>query len=567
MTASPESRARTGADAFLEQLLAADVRWIFGNPGTTEQSVIDSLQDHDGIDLVLTLHEGVAVSAAEGYARATGNLGVVELHAGPGLGNGLGMLYNARYGHTPLLVYVGQCEQRTLYQEPVLSTDLVALASPLSKWAYEIRSVDEIPQVVRRALKVARTPPCGPVVLALPLDLADAPCSAPVMAPSYVPMTVRPDPQGIDDAASVILQANAPVVIAGDGVVAADAVDELSAVAHLVGAPILEGTLFEACAQPNEPLKAGRLPQDGAGALRLLEPYDVVIGVGSKLLAQIFPVEGQPLGERQVVHIGLDPWELGKNQTSTLVFGHERLALVDLSERLRERLDAQSLQTCGARRERVEEAIGQARRRSLERDRERWDLRPMSPERAVADLVSSLPDDVVLVDESLTAFGAVSRYFEARPGHWFRGRGGGIGTSLASAVGVQLARPSAKVVALVGDGSAMYSITALWTAAHRGLPITWVVLNNRSYRILKENTLERRRSDVASRAFVGADLTEPDLDFVAIASGMGVEAVRVTAPEEIPSAVAKAMSSSGPTLIEVLISGDFERNESGGTNR
>jgi benzoylformate decarboxylase len=159
---------RSVATVFVEQLRAAGVRWVFGNPGTTEQAFLDELQYHDDIDLILTLHEGVTVAAADGYARAAQSVGFVQLHSGPGLGNGMGMLYNAGISGTPLVVYVGQPPVASLHQDPTSNSDFAAMAAPLVKWAYEVRTADELPMVLRRALKIALTPPYGPVVLAVP---------------------------------------------------------------------------------------------------------------------------------------------------------------------------------------------------------------------------------------------------------------------------------------------------------------------------------------------------------------------------------------------------------------
>jgi benzoylformate decarboxylase len=545
----------TGADAFVRQLREAGVRWIFGNPGTTEQAVLDCLQDHDGIDLVLCLHEGVAVAAAEGYARASGRVGVVELHAAPGLGNGIGMLYNARAGQTPLLVYAGQSEQRSLYLEPTLSGDLVAMAAPVAKWAYEPRTAAELPQVVRRALKVADTPPRGPVVLSVPMDLMEQPCAAPVLPPDQVASAVRPDPSALGEAARVVLAAAAPAIVVGDGVASAGAAAEVGELARLLGAPVFGGSMAETAVEPGEPLLAGRLPFEGEAAERLLAGHDTVVAVGTKLFAQVFPVPGLPLGERRVVHIGMDPWELGKSQPSTIVLGDERMALRELVERLRATAGEPTLAAWAERRARVERALRDARARAKAADRRRWDETPMTPERAVAELAAAVPVGACVVDESLTAYGAVSRYFDFPVGGWFRGRGGGIGAGMALAVGVQLARPEQPVVALVGDGSAMYSITALWTAAHHRLPVVWAILDNRSYRILKQNVLRSRRPEQRGRGFVGADLADPDLDFVTLARGMGVDAYRVTQPGDIPDALHQALAKGNPTLLDIAVSG------------
>ena len=544
----------SGADAFIEQLLAAGVRFVFGNPGTTEAPFLGRLDAYPQLRFIVALHEAVAVCAAEGYARASGQIGVVELHAGPGLGNGLGMLYNAAEGRTPLLVYVGQAEQRGLYMEPTLSGDFVAQAHPIAKWAYEVRTTDEIPQITRRAIKVATTPPCGPVVLSIPMDLMEAPCPAPVTGTSPIQTAVRPDRQAVEDAAAVIARADSPVVLAGDGVARAGAIDELTALARLIGAPIHGAFMSETCIDPDEALNAGRLPSiDAAAAARVLDPYDCAIAVGTKVFANIFPTPGLPLGERDVVHIGLDPWELAKNQPSTVVFGDERESLRALTDSLTTRL-APIRAECEARRARAESSIQQAKNRALEADGQRWEDRPMSPERAVAELAALTPAHACLIDESITAYGAVSRYFRFERGRWFRLRGGGIGAGMAMPIGVRLADPEGPVVALVGDGSSLYSITALWTAAHHGLDITWVILNNHSYRVLKENARRGRDAVEAAQRLVGVDLTDPEIDFVSVAEGFGVEAHRLTSPEDIRQTYPAALAAGRPVLLDLSIS-------------
>jgi benzoylformate decarboxylase len=545
------AESRTGADSFIEQLAAADVRWIFGNPGTNEQPLLGRLREHPELTYILALHEAVAVGAAEGYARASGRVGVVQVHAGPGLGNGIGMLHNARAGQTPLVVYVGQAERASLYLEPTLGADLVGEAAPVAKWAYEVRTPDEIPQVVRRALKVAMAPPRGPVVLSIPMDVMEQPTDAPVVAPTYVATRVRPDPEAVEQAASVIAAAAAPVVLAGDGIVTSGAIGAVGRFARAIGAPIYGAFTSEVCVDPNEPLNAGRLPSiEGAATLRALEPYDVVIAVGTKVFAHVFPTVGLPLGERRLVHIGLDPWELGKNQPGTLLLGDERASLDALIERLtRDDTfdDAEILARCAAAESRIAAAADAAR----SRDRARWDDQPMSTERAVAEIAAVVPPDTRLVDESLSGYGAVARAFAPRPGGWFRLRGGGIGAGMPLPIGVCLADHERPVVSLVGDGAAVYTISALWTAAHHRIPVVWGILNNRSYRTLKENAGRGERA-----AFVaGSDLTDPELDFVAIAHGMGVEARRVEHPDEVGPAFRAALETGRPALIDISIGG------------
>lgn len=545
------SGTRLGAQAFIEQLIECGVEWIFGNPGTTEQTVIDYIQDYPGLGLILALHEGVALGAADGYARASGRLGVVQLHAGPGLGNAIGNLYNSYVSHTPLLVYVGQSPQQALYQEPVLSGDLVGMVRPVSKWAYEVRTAQEIPQVVRRAVKVATTAPCGPVVLSIPLDLTDDTCTAPVLPQPPVHNGVRPDPAAVATAAHLLRDAERPLIIAGDAVATSGAIDAVSGLARLLGAPILEGSVFETVTDPGEPLLCGRLPASAAAAA-LVAGYDVIIAIGTRVLAQVFPGDGPPLGDATVIHLGADDWELGKNQPSLVVRGNERAAAEEL-------LTALAVNPPASWRERGDAAAVQAERSraaAREKDRQAWDRDPMSPQRALYELGTAMPDGACVIDEAMSSYEYAARYLPRRRGAWFRGAGG-IGMGLPRAVGAQLADPSRPVVAVVGDGASMYSLTALWTAAHHRIPVTWVILANRAYRTLKQNVAAARQPGAAGHAFVGADLTDPVVDFTALAAGFGVRAWKAEHPDQVGPALAAAAASGGPALIELTVSGEL----------
>jgi benzoylformate decarboxylase len=551
---APVTKPRTGADAFIAQLVEAGVKYVFGNPGTTEEPFLGRVKDHDKLTFVTALHESVAVGAAEGYARASREIGVVEVHAGPGLGNAMGMLYNAAEGRTPLLVYVGQVEQAGMYLEPTLGGDFVAMARPIAKWAHEVRTVNEIPQVVRRAIKTALTDPCGPVVLAIPMDLMEQACQAEVAAVSLVPMAVSPDQAALNEAVEVISAAERPAIVVGDGVARADAIDHVADLARTVAAPIYGGFMTETCVDPDNPLNGGRLPSiEGEEAARVLAAHDCIIAVGTKLLSQIFPLPAGPVGPASVVHVGLDPWELGKNHPSALLFGHEREALRVLTPAVADRLRPHE-EKIRQRRIGLERALLAKRVKSRELDQAGWNCIPMTPARAIAEISALLPAGAIIVDESLTAYGEVARYVRLERGRWFRLRGGGIGEGMPMPVGIQLARPSTKVIAFVGDGSSLYTPTAMWTAAHLELPICWFVLNNHSYRVLKENARRGSSSTAAADRLVGVDLDAPLLDFTALAAGFGVGALRVSTPREIKAAVPDALRSQRPMLIDVQIS-------------
>src|SRR2546423_4227704 len=210
----------TAKRALLEQLIADGVRHIFGNPGTTEQGFMDILQDYPQVQFMLALHEGVAVSMADAFARVSRRPAFVELHITPGLGNGMGMMHNARIGKTPMVVYAGQSPSNVLMQEPHLSGPLVDMARPIAKWAAQVEHAHDVPQALRRAFKIAAEPPQGPVFLALPMDVLDAEAEMQIVPTTYTNWHSRPDPAGLWGAAQLLLNAENPVPMAGDGILA-----------------------------------------------------------------------------------------------------------------------------------------------------------------------------------------------------------------------------------------------------------------------------------------------------------------------------------------------------------
>src|SRR4051812_6578508 len=231
---------RPGRVAVLEQLAADGFRYVFGNPGTVEQGFLDALEGFRGGELryVLCLQESVAVAVADGYARAARRPALVQLHAGVGLGNGIGMLYQALRGHAPLVVIAGDAGVRYDALDAQMAADLVAMARPVTKWATRVIDPHSLLRVLRRAIKIAATPPMGPVFVALPADVLDAPNDEPVVATSLLTTAVAPAAAHLEQAAALLAGAERPLIIMGDGIAYARAQDELARVAELLGAEV-----------------------------------------------------------------------------------------------------------------------------------------------------------------------------------------------------------------------------------------------------------------------------------------------------------------------------------------
>jgi benzoylformate decarboxylase len=550
-----------GRQAIMEMFQAEDVRYIFGNPGTTELGFLDMLQDYPHLQYIMCLHESIALGMAQMYANASGKTGVVNLHVAPGLGNALGALYNATIGKMPLVVTAGQQDSRMLVREPILAYDLVAMAQPLSKWAVQLQHVEEIPVILPRAFKVAQDAPRGPVFIALPSNLIDQEADLHLPAPSTPYRRTRPDPQGMAVAAELLAQAQAPVIICGDGVAASQAQEELVQLAELLGAQVWNTLIIGALNFPiSHPQFRGELPGEVTTIRRALGEADVVLAVGADLFDEVFYATGSPLPEGcALIQVDNSSWEIGKNLPTTVgLLADPKLALQELSEAVVPQLAGAAQQRAEQRRVTMAAQKQREYERQEKRTRERWDRTPIAPARLMAALRDCLPDEVVLYNEAITAEVDVLRTIPLeRPGSLFGNHGGGIGQGLPGALGVKLANPERPVVALVGDGSAMYTVQSFWTAAHHHIPVVYIILNNQSYRILKFNMNRYRRTlDIApGRPYPFMDLTNPGLDFVGIARGMGVDGKRVSRPHDLQTAVTDALALAAPYVLEVMTEG------------
>ena len=552
----------TGRQAIKKIFQAEGVQYVFGNPGTTELGFIDILQESPPIQYILALHEGIALGIAHMYANASGKTGVVNLHVAPGLGNAMGSLYNAAMGKMPLVVTAGQQDSRMLVREPLLSHDLVAMAKPLTKWAVQLQHVEEIPVILPRAFKVAQDAPRGPVFIALPSNIIEEEAELHLPSRSETYRRTRPDPQGIDKAAELLSRANCPVIICGDGVAASQAQDELVHLAENIGAHVWDTMLTGALNFPTSHNQyRGQLPGEYTIIRRAIGKADVVLAVGAELFNEVFYSEAHPLPEGcSLIHLDDSSWEIGKNLFPVVgILSDPKLALRELSEVIVSKMGEAEQQRADERRNVMAAQKQQERYRQEERARKRWDGVPISIPRLMADLRDCLPPDVVIYNEAITASVDLIRTIPLHiPGSLFGNHGGGIGQGLPGALGVKLAKPDRPVIAIIGDGSAMYTVQSFWTAAHHHIPVIYIILSNQSYRILKYN-MNRYRSTLSippkelSHSFM--DLTDPPLDFVEMAHGMGMAGKLITRPEEIQPAMREALALGAPYVLEVKTEG------------
>lgn len=548
----------TGRDAFLDLLADEGVDHLFGNPGTTELAIMEAIGRRTDIRFVLGLQEAVVVAMADGFARASGRLVACNVHVAPGLGNALGSLYNAQFCGSPIILTAGQQEQGHGLMEPLLYAPLVPLAQPLVKWAVEITRVEDLPRVLRRAAKVATAPPTGPVFISLPGDVLDGEAEGDRGTRSRVDAVTRPSDAAVETLARRLLAAERPVLVAGTDVAACDAWPQAAALAELLGAPVYQQTVPDAAHFPTDHRAfMGILPRDQRRVRDLLAPYDLLFALGGEPLRMSVysPVDALPPG-LPVVQVGQRDWDLAKNYPAEIALkahvGATLAALLGLLPRL---IGAERKARAEASLAALAERNWTARRLILAREAESAaGARPIDPRYLMYRLSERLPANAIVVEEALTATSSLLGFLRCRDPRSLMGlASGGIGFATGGAVGASLAAPGRPVVAVIGDGSAMYSIQALWTAAHLKLPITYAILNNRSYRILKERLVSMR----GTRAFVGMDFHDPPIDFTALAAALGVPAQRIADPREIDGALDGIAPDAGPRLLEFMVADGF----------
>ncbi|MEA2683711.1 MAG: benzoylformate decarboxylase [Chloroflexota bacterium] len=548
---------RPGVELLLDFLEDAGVEVIFGNPGTLEQSFMAALSSRPGLSYMLALHETVAVAMADGYARAAGRIGFVNVHILPGLANALSQVYNAQKHRSPLVITAGQSQAHMLIQEPLLSADTVSIARQHTKWAWELRSSMDVVPALRRAFKVARSAPPGPVFLSLPLDLLDQLTSEPRDPRPAVRVMARsiPEPGAVMAAASAIRDARHPVILCGDDIGSARATTEATRLAETMGAEVFAVGQCEVGFPNNHPQFVRTLNVNAAGAGAHLEAADVVVVLGTPLFMQLID-PGEPIlpPRAAVIHVDDSGVEAGKNIPSDFALnGDLGLAIDALNAALQDTMTAsENDSAAGRRQELAANKAAQLHRLEGRIESARLDSR-ITPLGLMAALHDRVPADCVIVEEAPSEASALHQAFSfSTPGTLFGNRGGALGWGLPAALGVQVAMPGRAVVAILGDGAANYSIQGLWTAAHHRLPVKFVICNNRSYQILKSN-LASYMPDLDISRLIGMDLVDPEIDFVSLARGYGVAARRVQDHAELGDALSATLQEPGPALIDVAL--------------
>jgi benzoylformate decarboxylase len=546
----------TGRSAFLALLKDEGITHLFGNPGTTELPIMHALKDHPDLTYVMAMQESLVVAIADGYSRASGRLVACNVHVAPGLGNAMGSLYNAQFTGTPMILTAGQQEQGHGLMEPLLFGPLVRMAEPLVKWAVEVTRLEDLPRIVRRAAKIATTPPTGPVFISLPGDILNAEAGIELGRSTRVDTRVKPSDEALQALAQRILKSERPVIVAGDEIVKSDALQEAAALAATLGCPAYQQSApYGSHFLSESPCFMGALTRSQTQVRETLSPYDLMIVLGADPLRMSVHSETDPLPEGMpVAQIGLVDWDIAKN------FGAEIALKADVRETLRALIPALKAAGGAALEARAKQGIAALapknwtaqRAKAVARISKTGERSPIDPEWLTLQMVEALPGNAIVVDEALTSSRQLLALRPYRDRYDFHAlASGGIGWGLPASVGVSLANPDRPVVCFSGDGSAMYSIQALWTAAHHKLPLTVVIANNGGYRIIKQRLLAFHGDD----HYVGMDFADPPVDFTGLARSLGLEAVRITEARDVAPTLKSAFSRPGAKLIEVVVDG------------
>ncbi|MDH6212960.1 thiamine pyrophosphate-binding protein [Streptomyces pseudovenezuelae] len=531
--------------AALNILRGEGVDRIFGNPGTTELPFLAALSNTPSApEYILGIHEGAVIAMADGYARGTARPAFASLHIAAGLANGLIGLLNARRSHTPLVVTAGQQDRRHLQQDPMLTGDLVALATPAVKAAHDVQHAHDLPLALRRAFALAVRPPAGPVFLSVPMDLFDE--ATEVEIPARTPAPPLGPAAGLERAAALLGAAARPAIVAGDGVGREDALDALVRTAEACGAVVHHQPMADCLNFPTtHPLYAGMLPPRHDAIRAALTPYDTVLIAGAHAFTphHYSPGPALPPG-LTVIQLDSDPHEIGRNFPAAAgLVGSLAPSLHRLAELLRDRVPAP---TAKGRILRAGERHTADRDRAESEARAAYSPAPLAPWAAAHAVARGLPADAVVVEEAITVGLLLRRLIRLdRPGSYTHTVGGGLGWGIGAAVGRALAEPARPVVAVLGDGCTLFGLQGLWSAARQRTPVLFVVLNNGAYR-----TLQDTYQAMGGRGSCPGTELGP-LDFTRAAAFFGIDAVRAADADHLRELVAGAADLTRPLLVDV----------------
>jgi benzoylformate decarboxylase len=516
----------TVRDATFDLLRHLGMTTVFGNPGSTELPFLKDFPED--FRYVLGLQEATALGMAEGFAQGKGQAALVNLHTAPGLGNAMGAMITAWHNRTPLVVTAGQQDRRHRALEPLLTGKLVDLAKPYVKGSFEPVRAEDVSGEIRRAYHTAMQQPRGPVFVSIPMD--DWEAEAEPLEDHDVIHRTAPDPDAIERFAGVLTEARNPAIVVGAGVERSGAFDDAVTLAERLRAPVWQDPISPFASFPQDhPLFQGHLPPAQKQLADKISDHDVVLVLGAPVFLYYPYVPGPTVaGQARVLHVSEDPEEVARAAVGTGIVGDVGLAIRGLTGLL--------------------PGVDRPPLPGRERPPEPEAGTPMSVEYVMHTIARVLPEEAAVFDETASSKAKLHRYIRFdQPGGYHTSAAGGLGFCMPGSVGFKLAVPDRPVVCTIGDGSSMYSIQALWSAARYGAAVAFIVINNKGYSILK-----------GFRDAIGAGDRVPGLDvegidFVGVARGLGVDGELVEDDGELLPAVKRALTAGRPYLLEVVV--------------
>ena len=543
-----------GKHALLQMFVAEGVNYVFGNPGTSETPMMTILPEYKDLDYILVLQEGVAVGMAEGYGRSTGTVPLVSLHIDNGMANGLSLMIDQLRSGTPMVMTAGNKDIRKLGPG---RSDLAELARPFAKWSAEITHAGQVPSVIRRAFQEAKTSPTGPVFVGMSANAFDDVADVNIQPSTDVVQNSSTDPNTLEEICDLLSTASKPIMIIGDRLNGAN--QAAVKLAETAGIPVYGHGSFEVNFPATHPLWQGNLSVRNPDAVKAIRSADLIIAAGCTVFDDFFyQAEDIIPKSAKLVHIDSDPSSVGKSEPSDIAI------LAAPSEVITQLAESVSYEFTGTKAEeaalRVKDAasVSSARREAFAKSAmKQRNMSPMSPSTFAATFADALPSDATVFNDGVSTGGLI---FEAMSpderGSYYAIRGGAIGWGMGATMGVQLGQPDRPVVGVMGDGTAIMTIQALWTAANSNIPAVFVICNNRSYRILKlnSNVYHRMQGLQTPESYVASDFDLP-LDFKSQADAYGVEGVRVETPDELTAQIQRGCELNKPLVIDAVIDG------------
>ena len=547
----------TGKEALMDLMRKEGVEYVFGIPGATEIVFMHALEQSGDIDYILGLNEIVCAGMAEGYARASGKPGFLNLHTGPGMAAALPMLYNAYFGNVPIVITAGQQHSRLLQRDPHLTGDIVGMGKLYTKWATEISYAEDIPVTLQRAFKMSVQHPAGPVLVSMPYDVLDG-----ELEYSYKPNTkvypkLRPDVDAVAQAVELIRQAENPVIFVESGVSRCDALAETVRFAEIIGARVYQGWMSDVNFPVTHGQYFGDLDPTAPPAKQVLEASDLLIGIGCPMFAQAFinPESTLPK-DLKILQLDENPWEIGKNfPVDCGIQCDIKAGLNDIMIKMEGILDDDYRKTAEVRKKVILAERTKIREQLEAQIHAEQDRQPIAISRLMSDLKKALPSNSIVVDDCWTSSAMLRQVLDLdEPNSFIRARkGGSIGSGLPMALGAKLGAPDKNVVVVSGDGSAAWNMQSFWTAAKYNIPVTFIITNNATYRQVKMVRRVILGDYPLDEKHAGMELDSPVMNFQKMAESMGVKAAQVKEPGELLTALKDGIGSNQPHLIEVFV--------------